>query len=163
MTSPPSAGPEAPPAPPLSFVFEIRADIGPLRRAGPGPAGERQHIAITGGRVDGPRLQGVILPGGSDWVLTRADGASVIDAHYTVLADDGTPIYVHNRGLRVSSPEVLARLRAGEAVAPQEMYFRSAPVFDAPYGPHGWLNDHLFVADLRRDGAQVRVQVFAVG
>lgn len=152
-----------PEAPPLSFVFEIRADIGPLRRAGPGPTGERQHIAITGGQVVGPRLQGVILPGGSDWVLTRADGASIIDAHYSLLADDGTPIYVHNRGLRVCSPEVLARLRRGEAVAAQDLYFRSAPVFDAPDGPHGWLNEQLFVATLRRQAEQVLVQVFAVG
>ena len=151
------------PAPPaLEFVFEIRAEIGTPLRAGEGRLGERQHIPITGGVVQGPRLNGCILPGGSDWALTRHDGASVIDAHYTVQAEDGTPIYVHNRGLRVSSAEVLERLRRGELVAPHEMYFRSAPVFDAPDGPHGWLSDHLFVAELARSGNGVTVQVFVV-
>jgi hypothetical protein len=149
-------------APALEFAFEIRAEVGAVLRGAPGRLGERQHIPITGGSVRGPRLNGHILPGGSDWVLGRRDGASITDAHYTIEADDGTPIYVHNRGLRVSSAEVLARLRRGEAVAPHEMYFRSAPVFDAPEGPHGWLADRLFVADLRREGEQVVVAVFVV-
>lgn len=149
-------------APALEFVFEIRAEIGPVRRGGKGRLGERQHIAITGGTVRGPRLNGRIVPGGSDWVLTRPDGASVIDAHYTVQADDGTPIYVHNRGLRVSSAEVLGRLQRGEPVEPHEMYFRSAPVFDAPDGPHGWLSDHVFVATLARVGNEVQVRVFVL-
>ena len=151
-----------PQAPGLDFVFEIRAEIGEALRGGPGRLGTRLHIPISGGTVRGPRLNGRVLPGGSDWILARPDGASLIDAHYTVLADDGTPIYVHNRGLRLSSAEVLARLQRGEAVAPEEMYFRTAPVFDAPDGPHGWLSDHLFVATLRREGSCIVVQVFVL-
>ena len=64
--------------------------------------------------------------------------------------------------LRVSSPEVLARLRAGEAVDPSEFYFRSVPVFEAPDGPHGWLNDTVFVASVCRDGADVVIAVYRV-
>lgn len=148
--------------PALEFVFEIRAQIDTVRRAGAGPMGERQHIAILGGTVTGPRLNGRILPGGSDWPLTRADGSSLIEAHYTVQAGDGTLIYVHNRGLRVSSAEVLERLRRGEAVPPHEMYFRSAPVFDAPDGPHGWLSQRLFVATLERAGDEMCIRVFVL-
>jgi hypothetical protein len=62
----------------------------------------------------------------------------------------------------VSSADVLARLRRGEAVAAHEMYFRCAPVFDAPHGPHGWLNDHLFVGTLLREGPAMRIDVFVV-
>jgi hypothetical protein len=151
-----------PEAPPLEFAFGIRAQVGVALRAGEGRIGERTHVPIVGGTVDGPRLQGRIVPGGSDWILSRRDGASIIDAHYTIVADDGTPIYVHNRGLRVSSAEVLERLRRGDAVAPHELYFRSTPVFDAPDGPHAWLSDHVFVARLARAGADVRVDVFQV-
>jgi hypothetical protein len=149
-------------APALEFAFEIRARIDQALRAGPGRLGERQHIPITGGSVSGPRLQGRILPGGSDWALIRNDGSTLVDAHYTIQADDGTLIYVRNRGLRVSSAQVLERLRRGESVAPQDMYFRSTPVFDAPDGPHAWLSDHVFVASLARVGAEMRIQVFAV-
>jgi hypothetical protein len=95
-------------APALEFVFEIRADVGPVLRGGKGRLGERQHIATTGGTVCGPRLNGRIVPGGSDGVLSRPDGASVIDAHYKAQADDGTPIYGRNRCLRVCSAAVPA-------------------------------------------------------
>jgi hypothetical protein len=148
--------------PPLEFAFTIRAEIGTVLRAGPGAFGERQHIPITGGSVEGPMLHGAILPGGSDWALTRFDGHSVIDAHYTVRASDGTLIYVHNRGLRVCSAAVLDRMRRGEVVAPVDVYFRSAPVFDAPDGVHRWLSDHIFVAELARSANGVVVNVFVV-
>lgn len=151
-----------PVTPTLEFVFEIRADVSPALQAGPGKLGERRHIAIPGGTVAGPRLNGRILPGGSDWALVRRDGASVVDAHYPVQADDGTPIYVHNRGLRVAEGAVLERLRRGEAVAPHEVYFRTSPVFDAPDGPHAWLSERVFVASAARVGEQVHIRVFMV-
>lgn len=69
---------------------------------------------------------------------------------------------MRNEGLRVSSANVLARLRAGEAVDPSEFYFRTTPVFEAPDGPHAWLNDAVFVASLCRSGGEVVVDVYRV-
>ncbi|UJW82035.1 DUF3237 domain-containing protein [Hydrogenophaga sp. SL48] len=153
----------ADPSPPgLRYAFTIVARIGAIGMGGPGPLGQRQHIPIEGGEVSGPALQGRIRSGGSDWALVRADGASLIDAHYTIEASDGALIYVRSRGLRVSSPEVLARMRAGQPVDPAEVYFRGTPSFEAPEGPHSWLNNHLFVATLARAGDGVRLQVFQV-
>jgi hypothetical protein len=153
-----------PAIPALERVFTIVAEIGKPLSGGRSVAGERLHIPILGGTVAGPRLSGTILPGGSDWPLIRPDGTSEIEASYTVVADDGTPILVRNGGLRVSAPEVLARMRAGEAVSPDEYYFRSAPRFDAPDGPHAWLRDRLFVASLAPDPAAGRIviDVYAV-
>ena len=151
------------PTPPaLRHVFTIVARIGAIGMGGPGPLGQRQHIPITGGEVSGPALQGRILPGGSDWALVRADGASLIDAHYSIEARDGALIYVHSRGLRVCSPEVLAQMRAGQPVDPGAVYFRGIPTFEAPHGPHDWLNNHLFVATLARQTDGVQLQVFQV-
>lgn len=153
-----------PATPALEHVFIIAAEIGRPLSGGRSAQGERLHIPILGGTVAGPRLSGTIRPGGSDWPLIRPDGTSEIEATYTVVADDGTPILVRNAGLRVSAPEVLARLRAGEAVAPDEYYFRSAPRFDVPDGPHAWLRDRLFVASLAPDPAAGRIviDVYAV-
>lgn len=151
-----------PTAPGLRHAFDIRAQVGSIGVGGPGPLGQRQHIPITGGEVSGPALQGRILPGGSDWALLRTDGASFIDARYTIEALDGTLIYVQSRGLRVSGPEVLARMRAGETVDPSEVYFRGTPCFEAPEGPHGWLNRRLFVASIARKPDGVLLQVFQV-
>lgn len=152
-----------PPVPELEYVFTIRADIGSVVSGGKNASGERLHIPIVGGEVRGSKLNGTILPGGSDWPLIRPDGQSEISAHYTIMADDGTPIYVENAGLRVSSPAVLERLRAGEPVDPSDYYFRTAPRFDVADGPHAWLRRRLFVASAVPEGASVEIAVFVVG
>lgn len=152
----------SPTVPGLEFAFQIRAQIGETRTGGQSPKGERLHIEITGGTVQGPMLTGAIMPGGSDWPLIRTDGTSEISARYSIIASDSTPVLVCNKGLRVSSPEIMARLRAGEAVDPSEFYFRSSPRFEAPEGPHGWLNDSIFVASLCRDRADILIDVFRV-
>lgn len=151
-----------PTKPGLEFAFLIRAEIGETRTGGQSPKGERLHIAITGGTVEGPRLTGTVAPGGSDWPLVRRDGTSEISAAYTIIAKDGTPVLVRNNGLRVSSPEVTARLRAGKPVDPGEFYFRAVPVFEAPDGPHSWLNETVFVSSLCRVGPDVLVAVYRV-
>lgn len=153
-------GQPAPQAPALRHVFTIDSHIGEIGIGAPSPLGQRQHIPLLGGEVSGPALQGRIRPGGGDWALVRLDGSSVIDARYTIEAADGALIYVQSRGLRVSSPEVLDRMRAGQPVDPSAVYFRATPSFEAPEGVHGWLNRHLFVATLERLTRGVRLQVF---
>ncbi len=148
--------------PELSFAFRIRAEIGRARSGGSSARGERLHIPILGGLVEGSRLRGRILPGGSDWPLIRPDGHSDIAATYTIEADDGTPILVRNKGLRSSAPDVFARMRAGEQVAPTEYYFRSTPVFEAPDGAHAWLNTRLFVASLAPGRGEITIDVYVL-
>jgi hypothetical protein len=151
------------PLPPgLSHVFTIEAQIGEVGMGGPGPLGIRQHIPVICGEVFGTKLQGRIQPGGADWALLRHDGSSVIDARYTIEAADGALIYVQSQGLRVSSAEVLERMRAGLAVDPSTVYFRASPRFEAPQGPHDWLNQRVFLATLERLSNGVRLQVFQV-
>jgi len=48
----------------LEPAFEVRVDVAPpLRVGGRGPHEVLSFVAITGGTVAGPRLQGVVLPG----------------------------------------------------------------------------------------------------
>lgn len=148
--------------PGLEHVFTISAEIGERLNGGAGLCGERLHIPITGGTVTGPRLTGKIVPGGSDWPLIRPDGNSEVSAHYSIVLDDGSPILVHNIGLRVSPAPVLARLRAGEAVDPSEYYFRTFPRFDVPDGPHQWLREHLFIGSAAPSGNRVVIDIYLV-
>lgn len=151
-----------PTTPALEPVFRIEALIEAPRSAGASRLGERLHIPIIGGKVFGPKLDGTILPGGSDWPVIGPDGHSRIDARYTIEAQDGTLIYIINRGLRVSSPAVMQRLRAKEPVSPAEYYMRAAPVFDAPDGPHRWLSERLFVCSIAPSPEVIRIDVFQV-
>jgi hypothetical protein len=148
--------------PGLEYAFTIVAEIDSPRSAGTGPVGERLHIPIIGGQVTGPRLNGRILPGGSDWPLITPDGNSRIEAHYTIETDDGALIYVVNKALRISDAATTAKLRAGASVPPSEYYMRGAPVFDAPDGPHAWLRETLFVCTLAPQGRSIQIDVYAI-
>jgi len=151
-----------PVTPELTHAFTIEALIDQPRSAGPSPDGERLHITITGGNVSGKMLNGRILPGGSDWPVIGNDGNSKVEAHYTIETNDGVLIYVINRALRISTPEVLKRLRAGETVSPQEYYFRGSPAFDAPNGEYQWLREKVFVCSLCPGNGNVTIEVFVV-
>ena len=152
----------SPAIPGLQFACTIHALVDPPLSAGPGVNGERRHIVITGGLLRGPLINGSILPGGSDWLWQRPDGTAEIHAHYSVRLSDGTPIYLRNLGLRHAEQAVLARLRAGEPVDPAEYSFRTAPVFDAPDGPHAWLRNRTFVGSARTGQGFVRIAVYLV-
>ncbi len=61
-------------------IFTIHAELDDMLRFGQTPYGERRVIPITGGRVEGAKLQGRILPGGADWQIVRGDGAADVQA-----------------------------------------------------------------------------------
>jgi hypothetical protein len=121
----------APAAPKLEFAFEARVTVGSPLEVGPVAGGTRRLIPITGGTFAGPDLKGKILPGGADQQLLQPDGFTQLEARYFLETDEGEKIYVVNRGVRYGSPEVLARLNAGERVDPSLIYFRTAATFEA--------------------------------
>jgi hypothetical protein len=65
-------------------------------------------------------------------------------------ADDGTPIYMMNRGYRHAPPDVAARQEALEPVEPTEYYMRIAPTFETPIGKHDWLTRTIIVGSAER-------------
>jgi hypothetical protein len=150
-------------APSLSHVCDLNVSVGPIRDLGVMPRGRRRCVPILGGRVEGPRLAGEVLPGGADWQIGRADGILELVARYAILTASGVEIAVTNRGLRRAPPEVMERLARGEPVDPALVYFRTVPTFEAPAGAYDWLNRSLFVASAARLPDTVRLSVFEVG
>ncbi len=136
--------------PPLltEFVYEAVVAIDAPIDVGATPLGRRRYIPITGGTLQGPRLRGVVLPGGADWQTDRSDGVTEADALYSIRTDDGTVIIVRNQGV----------IAAGGA------YMRTALRFTAPNGPHEWLNQSQFVSSIAggpRPGTVI-IRVFRV-
>ena len=67
--------------------------------------------------------------------------------------------------LRHAAPDLVSAAEAklrGEAVDPALVYFRTAPVFEAPSGPHAWLNASIFVGTAARFPDRVQIRVFEV-
>jgi len=137
-------------APGLSFAFAIRAAVGPIQDFGRTARGHRRVIDILGGEVFGPRLEGRILPGGADWQIVRPDGTIEVVARYTIRSKIGASIYVQNEGLRVASPEILARMSRGEAVPVDSYHFRTTPRFETAEPSLKWLERATFVGKAAR-------------
>lgn len=152
--------------PALELAFRVRLDFGegPRLRFRPGCADfTRGFVAVAGGEVSGPSLSGRVVPNsGGDWPKIWDSGLVEFEAHYLMEADDGTPIYIHNRGIAYSSPDVLARVEAGERVSPSDTYCRITPRFEVPQGPHEWLNRTLFVGAAERQGSSTHFDYYRV-
>ncbi len=125
--------------PEATLLFELRIDAR-LEAAFASPLGQRRVVAIDGGSYQGPRLKGIVAPGGSDWLTTRPDGVREIDVKVLLREDDGEVIAMSYRGYRTASPEVLAAEMAGRAADPADFVYRTAHLFEAS-GRCAWLND----------------------
>jgi hypothetical protein len=130
----------------FEHVFDVRVDFGADRTMWPLPGGARQgYTPAIGGIIEGPRLQGRVVPrSGADYALVRGDGVVELNAHYLLQAADGALIYIHNRGYIVPAP-ASPKAKRKSAATPQPAYFRFAPMFRAPEGPHDWLNRTVIV------------------
>ena len=146
------------------FLCELTADIDweGMIDVGATPHGTRQIVYVKGGTFEGPKMKGVVLPGGGDWLIVRPDGAVVLDVRAAVRTDDGHIIYSYYRGISVISPEVRERMQKGEAVDPSEYYFRTTPVFETASEKYGWLNRIVAVGIGRMTPTGVAYKVYAI-
>ncbi len=143
--------------PGLEFAFQARVSIVlPPISFGECSYGKRRIIKISGGEFHGPKISGRVLNEGEDTQLVRPDGVTEICARYALRADDGTQIYIVNRGLIVPGPAPLGK----------PSYVRTHPTFEAPLGSsYEWLNRSLFIGTLnpmRPEDHAVIIRVFRV-
>lgn len=148
--------------PALTLAFQVTVTLGAPVELGAVPGGRRRFIPITGGTVSGPRLSGIVLPGGGDWQTIGPDGVTEIHARYALRTSDGVAVEIDNPGVRVASPAVIARLTAGEDLDPSLYYFRTTPRFSLAAGKHDWLRQRVFVAAGVRRPTTVDISVFDV-
>lgn len=146
----------------LEFLLRARVELAPVQDLGDTPLGRRRIIAITGGRFEGPRLRGTILPGGADWQVIRPDGVTFVEARYTLETADGALVYVQNSGYRHGPADVIARLVAGEDVDPSLYYFRTTPWFETSAAQYDWLNRCVCVASGARRPDCVELDIHLV-
>jgi hypothetical protein len=142
-------------------IFTLHAELGEIRHFGQTPYGERRVVDILGGRVEGRRLNGRILPG-ADWQIVRPDGVTDLAARYAIETDAGARILVTSDGLRHGPAEVMVALGRGEAVDPARYYFRTVMRFETAEPSLGWLNRILALGRGMREALAVRLTVYEV-
>lgn len=112
----------------LDYAFSLRIDSGG-RIEFEGQMRSRAFEPAAGGEIWGPKLQGRVVPqSGGDF-----GSNDLTDQHLMLQASDGTWLYMNLLGYEHNETE------GGES------YFRVAPYFDAPSGPHEWLAKTVFI------------------
>ncbi|HEY4710033.1 MAG TPA: DUF3237 domain-containing protein [Candidatus Acidoferrales bacterium] len=118
----------------LEYVFQIRIDFSE-RVSFQTPTGRRAYVPAVSGVIEGPRLQGRVVPhSGADFA---ANGR--LNAHYMLQASDGAMIYINNTGYLYAADNKPIDRNDPSWGGDREFYFRLTPVFDTPVGPHDWL------------------------
>jgi hypothetical protein len=119
-------------------------------------------VPLGGGTVTGPELNGQLVEGGVDWQVQRADGATDISAHYVIRTDDGALVEVQSDGLRHGPAEVMARLARGEAVPPQDYFFRTVVRFTTGHPDWLHLNKVIALAVGQREAREVLLDFWRI-
>ncbi len=145
----------------LTPLFSIQLTVDGVQKLG-GDGVSQQVGLIAGGHFTGERLNGIVLPGASDWQTIQPDGTIHLDCRLVLQTDDGATIAMSYRGIRSVSPELQARMNAGEAVDPAGYYFRTTPCFYTSAPAYDWLNRILAVATGHRLPTGPVYNVFAV-
>jgi hypothetical protein len=103
--------------------------------------GRRLIYPIVGGRVEGERLSGELVPGGADW-MSLSHGWGRIDVRGTIRTDDGATIYLAYDGLIEMTHDV----RAGAETAFEDQYIRCAVRLECGHPEYAWVNHTMFLS-----------------
>ena len=125
---------------PVEHLFDMHVNLQPAQPITT-PVGARMTFITTGGIIDGPKLQGEILPGGGDWLIVRNDGVGRVDVRATLRTHDGALIHYEARGIVKVPADGLQRLAAGEVLGFDETYVRTTPTFETADERYAWLSE----------------------
>ena len=122
------------------FLMTLRAPLDPASNINDSLS--ISNVTATGGRVEGPRIQGVLVPPGGDWSRTLASGVLRLDVRLTIKTDDGALIYVSYNGIEKDSDVTEAKSKRGEVLKANDVkYWVIAPTFETSSPKYAWLNE----------------------
>jgi uncharacterized protein DUF3237 len=125
---------------PVEHLFDMHVDLQPAQPI-PTPVGTRMTFITTGGVIEGPKLQGELLPGGGDWLVVGSDGTGRVDVRATLRTHDGALIHYESRGIIKIPVDGLQRLATGEVLPFAETYVRTTPNFETADQRYAWLSE----------------------
>ena len=150
------------PVPSLRWFCDLEVELGPIREMGEGRAGRRRIIPIIGGTAKGDGFQGRVMNLGADWQTLLSANLADLDTRYAIETDDGAVIEIINKGYRHGSPEIVARLAAGEDVDPSEYYMRTSARLESGDPRYQWLNNMIFVGVGAWQASRVLMTLYVV-
>jgi hypothetical protein len=122
----------------LEHIFSYTATITLPERIGPVAEGRRVNFYVTGGKVEGPKVNGKLLPVGGDWMTVRTDGVGILDVRATIQTHDDALIYTAYSGVMDLGKNGYEKLPKGEV--PAVVSLQSAPRYYTSHPAYQWLN-----------------------
>ncbi len=108
------------------------------------PGGLRAVGHLGEGKVEGPRLKGIVLPGGADWSCLRNDGIMEVDAKLMIRTHDGAIIQMSYTGAVDLGEDAFDRALKGMPPAGPPVS-RTAPRMATSAPAYLWVNRRLFL------------------
>lgn len=125
------------------------------------------NVKSTGTWVKGPKINGILIPPGGDWLRVLASGAMRLDVRATIKTDDGALIYMSYNGIIQHTPESAERMNKGDLLTSKDVpYFITAPTFQTSSPKYAWLNGiqaiNKMVEVKLGEGGYVKYDVFVI-
>ena len=73
-------------------LMSLKLQVDAMQTIGAAPGGDRRVGLVAGGTFTGEKLNGTVLPGGADWIVSRPDGCMTLDVRLVLQTDDGALI-----------------------------------------------------------------------
>ena len=143
------------------FLFALALDVD-LSDLGDTPYGGRRVGRFGAGSFEGPRLKGVVLPGGACWMLMRRDNVLEIEARIILETDDKQQIFMTWKAFRHGPKETIDCLNRGETIDPAAYYFRATPYFETSSEKYSWVNRICSIATGSKKAGVRLFEVFEV-
>jgi hypothetical protein len=123
-----------------THLMTLTLSVAGMQPVGATPNGNRRVGLVAGGRFEGPKIKGTVLPGGADWIIGRPDGSTTLDVRIVLETDDGAAIGMTYRGMRHGPAAVMEKVNSGVFVDPSEYYFRTSVAFETAAPKYERLN-----------------------
>jgi hypothetical protein len=130
---------------PVEHLFDMSVELEPAQVVETA-VGNRMTFIAKGGRVEGPKIKGELLPGGGDWLNVGTDQIGRADIRATIRTDDRALIHYTGLGIIKIPPEGLERLANGERISFEESYVRTTPRFETTDERYSWLSEIVAVS-----------------
>ena len=126
-------------------TLSLKVDLAAIFAIGDTNAGRRLVAPVAGGRFEGERLTGSVLPGGSDWVTQQADGSATIDVRLCLETVDGARLGLTYQGRFVGAPGLMQNFVAGQPVDAADFSLQTVAKFETGDPRYAWLNDAVVI------------------
>lgn len=145
------------------MTLRLEVDSSGAAKIGTTPAGQRTIAPIIGGVFEGDRLNGVVLPGGADWVCIRSDGTMMIDVRLTLQTDDGVLVYLTYQGRFIGTEGTMSQLAQGKPLEPGNYSLVTVAKFECGAAEYAWLNDVIAVGVGEPSGFNPVYFIYSIG